>query len=146
MRRPPRTCGSDRPLRLPRGLDVSRDLLDERGLALERLLVPQPRPELDRQLLSVQVALEVEQERLDAALLAAVVRIRADGDRRTTLPSRARVDAEAGHDDARLRADVGGREPERAAARVAGDHDARHLRRAAEQQRRALDLAVAEQV
>src|SRR5204863_3011412 len=62
-------------------LDVAVDLSDELGLARKRLLLAQPLPELERQPLAVQVACEVEQERLDPALAAAVVRVRADRDR-----------------------------------------------------------------
>ena len=61
-------------------LDVAGDLVDQRLLALERLLVAQPLPELDDQPPAVEVALEVEQERLDASLAAAVVRVRPDRD------------------------------------------------------------------
>ena len=46
----------------------------------KRLLVAQPLPELDDEPLAVEVAVEVEQERLDPPLRAAVVRVRADRD------------------------------------------------------------------
>ena len=62
-------------------LDVARDLSDELLLALEGPLVPQALPELDDQPPPVEVALEVEQERLDPPLVAAVVRVDADRDR-----------------------------------------------------------------
>ena len=58
------------------------DLVDQRLLALEDLLVAEALPELDDEPLPVQVALEVEQERLDLPLAAAVVRVRPDRDRR----------------------------------------------------------------
>ena len=62
-----RICGA-------RLLDVARDLSDEPILARERLLVAQAAPELEDQPPAVEVAVEVEQVRLDAPLLAAVVR------------------------------------------------------------------------
>ena len=65
-----------------RPLDVAGDLLDQLGLAPEDLLVAEPLPDLDHEPLAVEVALEVEQVRLDPPLAAAVVRIRADRDRR----------------------------------------------------------------
>ena len=67
------------------GLDVAGDLLHELGLAPERALVAQPLPELDAQRTAVEVALEVEQERLDPPLDAAVVRVDADRERRAVL-------------------------------------------------------------
>lgn len=42
-----------RPLRFPSRLNIPPDLLAERRLALERLLLPQPLPELDDQTLAV---------------------------------------------------------------------------------------------
>jgi len=50
----------------PRPLHVVLDRRDELRLRAERRLVPQPLPELDDQPLVVEVALEVEQVRLDA--------------------------------------------------------------------------------
>src|SRR5262249_34112055 len=66
------------PPRSARRLHVAPDLLDELGLACEGPLLPEPVPELDGQALPVEVALEVEQEGLDPALGAAVVRVDAD--------------------------------------------------------------------
>src|SRR5207253_8407113 len=122
-----------------RGLHVARDLGDQLLLARERALVAQPRPELERQLLAVEVALEVEEERLDPPLLAAVVRVGADRDRGTMTVGRAGVDAVAGDDDVGRRPQVRGREAERPAARVARDDEASDLGRPAEHPRGALD-------
>src|SRR3954452_21712887 len=58
--------------------DVPADLVDQLLLAPEDGLVPEPQPELDDEALAVEVAVEVEQERLDPPLAAAVVRVRAD--------------------------------------------------------------------
>ena len=66
-------------------LDVAGDLLHELGLALERALVAQPLPELDAQRAAVEVAVEVEEERLDPPLDAAVVRVDADRERGAVL-------------------------------------------------------------
>src|SRR4029079_3976562 len=55
-----------------RRLDVERDLADEVFLALEGPLVAKPLPELDPELFPVEVAFEVEEERLDPTLAAAV--------------------------------------------------------------------------
>ena len=63
------------------GRDISGDLLDELGFAREDGLVAEALPEFDDQPLAVEIALEVEQERLDPALGAAVVRVDADRDR-----------------------------------------------------------------
>ena len=49
-------------------VDVAGDLRHEGGLALEGLLVPEALPQLDDEPLSVEVAVEVEQIRLNAAL------------------------------------------------------------------------------
>ena len=64
-----------------RRLDVAGDLVDQRLLALEHLLVAEALPQLDDQALAVQVAGEAEQEGLDPQLVAAVVRVRPDRDR-----------------------------------------------------------------
>src|SRR6188474_1905924 len=74
-----------RPPSLLRGFDVAGDLLDECGLRLEDGLVPQSLPQLDDEPLSVEVAVEVEEEGLDPALRAAVVRVRADRDGRAVI-------------------------------------------------------------
>ena len=57
---------------------------------VEDLLVAEPLPQLDHEALAVQVAGEAEQERLDAQLVAAVVRVRADRDRRAVPGGEAR--------------------------------------------------------
>ncbi len=56
----------------PRRLHVAPDLGDQLVHAIETLLPPQAVEQLDAQLALVAVALEVEQERLDAALVAAL--------------------------------------------------------------------------
>src|SRR3954447_11361635 len=117
----PRPRDPSRALRAPGRLHVPGDLLDELGLAGERPLVADPAPELDDQPPAVEVAFEVEQERLDAPLVAAVVRVRADRDRGAVLAGGARVDAEGGDEQPRLDGQVRGREAERAAPRVARD-------------------------
>ena len=60
--------------RLSRRLDVAGDLVDQLLLAREHLLVAEPLPQLDDEPAAVEVAVEVEQVRLDPPLLAAVVR------------------------------------------------------------------------
>src|SRR5205085_1446165 len=57
----------------PGRLDIPRNLFDEVALRLERLLVPQPQPELDDEPLAVEIADEVQQVRLDPPFAAAVV-------------------------------------------------------------------------
>ena len=59
----------------------------------EGALVAQPLPQLDRESLPVEVAVEVEQVRLDAQRRAAVVRVDADRDRRPVPERGAGVDA-----------------------------------------------------
>src|SRR5918994_1643804 len=122
-------------------LDVARDLVDQLLLALEHLLVPQPFPQLDDQPPAVQVALEVEQVRLDPALLTAVVRVRPDRDRRPMVQRGAGVDPVPGHEHGRVDAEVRGRVAERAAPLVARNDEAVELGRAPEQARRLADLA-----
>src|SRR5215210_8108719 len=68
--------------RLLRRFDVTRDLVDQPLLVRKHLLVAQTLPELDHEPAPVEVAVEVEQVRLDPPLVAAVVRVRADRDRR----------------------------------------------------------------
>src|SRR5205085_10050757 len=72
---------------------VAPDLLDELGLRRERALLPQPGPQLEDEAAPVEVALEVEEEGLHPALLAAVVRIRPDRDRGSVPVRRAGIDA-----------------------------------------------------
>ena len=124
-------------------LDVARDLRDQLLLALERASSRSRSPELDDEPPAVEVALEVEQERLDAALAAAVVRVRPDRDGGAVLPGRAGVDPVLRHEELRADVEVRRREAERAAARVACDDDAFDLDRPPEQLRRALDVALA---
>src|SRR5262249_37867171 len=114
---------------LLRLLDVAGDLRHELLLARERALVAQPAPELDDEAPAVEVADEVEQERVDPALVAAVVRVHADRDRRAAAEGRARVDAERRHEQLRGRSEVRRREAQRPAARIAGDHGPLELRR-----------------
>ena len=76
-----RACVRPGPLGPLGRLDVARDLVDQRLLAVEDLLVAQALPQLDHEPPAVQVAGEAEQERLDPQLVAAVVRVRPDRDR-----------------------------------------------------------------
>src|SRR2546429_10014051 len=85
---PAKTCGERfeassgffRPARCAGRLHVAGDLRDQVPLALVRLLVAEPLPELDDEAPPVEVAVEVEQECLDTALVAPVVRVDADRD------------------------------------------------------------------
>src|SRR4051794_30768313 len=81
---------------LPRCLDVRGDRVDELLLALEGALVAQTIPQLDDEAPAVEVSLEIEQERLHAALVAAVVRVGADRDRRPRAERGPGVDPEGG--------------------------------------------------
>src|SRR5437870_11939591 len=115
-----KTCGElRRSARCAGRGDVPRDLLDQGGFALEGALVAQPLPQLDDEAPPVEVALEVEQERLDLPLVAAVVRVDADGDGRGVARRAPRVDAVVRDEQRRVDGEVGGREAERAAAPVA---------------------------
>ena len=74
---PVRAAAASRP-----GASTSRAIWSISSCSLlERPLVAQPPPELDDEALPVQVAVEVEQERLDPPLVAAVMRVRTDRDR-----------------------------------------------------------------
>ena len=95
---------------------------------------------------AVQVAGEAEQERLDAELVAAVVRVRPDRDRRAVTGRRPGVDAVQRDEQPGLGGDVRGREAERATAGVALDDDAFDLGRPAEQRGRLPDPALVQQV
>ena len=83
--RPPRDWESParlaRPLGPLRRVHVTGDLVDQRLLAVEHLLVAEAPPQLDDQALAVEIAGEAEQEGLDPQLVAAVVRVDADRDR-----------------------------------------------------------------
>ena len=91
-------------------LDVHGDLRDQLGLAPERRLVAKAIPELDDHPLPVEVAGEVEQERLDSPLGSAVVRVEADRDRRTMVERRTGIDPEGGNEQRVLDPQVRGRE------------------------------------
>src|SRR3954471_7241757 len=140
------SCGSARRAGLPPCLDVLRNLGNEGGLALEGALLAQTLPQLEDQPVPVEVAIEVEQKRLDPALAPAVVRIRADRDGRTVLARRARVDPELGHEQLRVEAEVRGREAERATPCIARHDRAVELGGGPAPSRRPIDLAAAEQV
>ena len=76
--RPPTLSRPDGPAGL---LHVEGDLIDELRLARERPLVAQALPQLQPQVRAVEIAVEIEQERLDAALGAPVVGVDADRER-----------------------------------------------------------------
>src|SRR4051812_37926691 len=140
------SCGSARRPGLTRCLDVLRNLGNEGGLALEGALLAQTLPQLEDQPVPVEVAVEVEQKRLDPALAPAVVRIRADRYGRTVLARRARVDPELGHEQLRVEAEIRRREAEGAASCIARHDRAVELGGSPEQARRPIDLAAAQQV
>ncbi len=79
----------------PRRVDVTADLGDELFLRREHRFVAEPLPHLDDEPLAVEIAVEVEQVRLDPALRAAVVRVRPDRNGRAVLECRTCVDAVA---------------------------------------------------
>ena len=103
------------------------------------------------QLAAVEVAVEVEQERLDEQPAAGDERrAHADRDRRRPLPHArdgraAGVDAVVGDRERRVRDEVGGREAERAAALVAVGDDPAHPERRAQQPRGLGDRAGGDQ-
>src|SRR5215210_2377710 len=130
---------------LPRRLDVPSDLVDQLLLAREDLLVAQPPPQLDDEAPAVEVALEVEQVRLDPPLVTAVVRVEPDRDRGAMTERLARVDAVGRHEQRRLDRQVRSRVAEGAAALVAADDDPVELRRPPEQACRCRHLAVVEE-
>src|SRR5207253_9976722 len=99
----------------------------------------------DDQALAVQVALELEQVRLDATLAAPVVRVDPDRDRRPVTARRARVDPVRGHQQLRLQRQVRGREPKRPAALVPENDCAVELSRPAEEPRGRGHLALSQQ-
>src|SRR2546429_479719 len=126
---------------LPSGFHVASDLLHELSLRRERALLAEPGPELEDEPLPVEVALEVEEERLHPALLAAVVRVRPDRDCGAVPVGGAGIDPVRGDEERRVHVEVGGGVAERPAALVARDHDPLHLRRPPERSRGAADLA-----
>src|SRR5213592_971047 len=103
---------SDRPLRETCRFDVLGDLTDEILLAVERALVAQPLPELDDQSLAVQVAVEVDQVRLDSPFGAAVMRIDADRDGSAVAARRACVDPVRGNEQVGRDVEIRRRIPE----------------------------------
>src|SRR6266849_3170608 len=134
------TCGSLRPDRGPRPRHVPRYLRHELVLAAERPFVTEPLPELDDQPLPVEVAIEIEQVRLDPQLLAAVVRVDADRDRRPMTEGGTRVDPVRRDEEIRRRRQVRRGIPERAAALIAQHDRPFDLGRAAEQPSRLDDV------
>src|SRR4051812_13881218 len=140
-----RVAGSSRDR--PSLVDVPAHLLDERVDRVEALLAAQPLEELEPQRLPVEVAVEVEQERLDE-LPAAGYEHRPNAHvrrRRARLAGRDRRAAGV-HAVPRRHVPVGGqevrrREPELAPALVAVDDLADHGERRAEQRVGVLDRA-----
>src|SRR4249919_1459884 len=122
--------------------DVAGDLLHEGVLALEDRLVPEALPQLDHEAPSVQVAVEVEEIRLDAPLRAAVVRVRADGDRGSVAEAESRVDPVPRAREVRLQAQVRRRVAERPSTLVARDDDTVELERPAEHARCGHDVTL----
>src|SRR4051794_1678597 len=151
--RPPSSCTSrsrtsrSQPSRLGRPryraglLDIAADLRDELGLRRKGPLLTQVRPQLEHEPLAVEVAVEVEEVRLDPPLGAAVVRVHADGDGGAVAAREARVDPVRRHDEVRPERKVRGRVAERAAALVAGDDRPVELVRTAEEARRLCELS-----
>src|SRR6266516_4340129 len=117
------SLSSDRGFGRPCLLDVPGDLLHELRLALERALLAQPPPKLHREPRAVEIALPVEEVRLDPALGAAVVRVDADRDRGPPVADGTRVDPVLGHEQLRIDAEVRRREAKGASALVAADDD-----------------------
>src|SRR6185503_5690416 len=108
----------------PRLDHVLAHLLDQRVDAVEAPLAAQALEEVQAQLAAVDVAVEVEQERLDEQAAAGLERwAHADvdrGDVRLAVDfGAAGVDPVVGDDQARVGNEVGGREAERAAPLVA---------------------------
>src|ERR1044072_8929576 len=108
-----------RPERAACGLDIRGYRLHELCLAGERALVAEAFPELDRQPLPVEVAVEIEQIRLDAKRRAAVVRVDADRARAAVAERLADVDPSRGQELIRIRLEVRRREAEELPAPVA---------------------------
>src|SRR5207247_7317817 len=77
-------------------LDIARDLLDERGLSRERLLIPKAPPELDDKAPPVEIPLVIEEVRFHAPLVAAVMRVDPDRHGRAVAERHPRVDAVRG--------------------------------------------------
>ena len=119
--------------RLSGRFDVAGELIDQLLLAAEDLLVAEPPPHFDDEPAAVEVALEVEQVRLDPAFLAAVMGVEADRDRGTMVERGAGVDPVRRDEQRRLDREVRRRVAERAAALVAGDDGAVQLGRPSEQ-------------
>ena len=125
-------CSSDRTSRL-RVASTSRAICSTSSASDSKTASSRSRAQSSsRSRSAVEVALEVEEVRLDAPLGAAVVRVRADGDRRPVAERRSRVDPEARHREKRVDGEIRGRIPERPAALVAGDDRPVELERPAE--------------
>src|SRR5215207_4465820 len=135
-----------RRLRRPRRLHVARNLVDQLLLGSEGAFVAQAPPELENEPLPIQIALEVEQEGLDAPLLAAVLRIDTDRDRGAVPLRLAGVNPVGGHEQLTRHGKICGRKSECSAPRVAGDDRPLHLWRPSEQLGGCLDLARPQQL
>src|SRR5207245_4544208 len=111
-------------------------------LALERALRAQPSPQLEHEPLAVEIALPVEEVRLDPALGAAVMGIDADRDCRPAVADRARVDAVRRDEQLRIDAKVRRRKAERAPALVTADDGPVQLERTPEKLGRTANVAL----
>src|SRR4029453_16120899 len=110
------------------GLDIAPDLVDELLLRRERALLPKPLPELDHQPPAVEIAREIEENSLSSPLLAAVVRVDANRDRRPVLARPAGVDAVCGDEQIARHGQIRGRIAERSAACISRADGALDLR------------------
>src|SRR5439155_17360191 len=127
-------------------IDVSGDLFDELLFAPERPFVAQALPQLDDERPAVEITFEVEQERLDPPLAAAVVRVHPDRHRRTVTGGRPGVDAESRNEQVRVHAEIRGREAERPAPRISGHDVPLDLDGPPQQPRGGSDVAVVDEL
>src|SRR5579872_6503233 len=127
---------------LARVLDVLGHLLDQGRDAVEAPLAPKADQELDRQKLSVEVDVAVDQVGLDEHRPPGPEsRPHADVDRRADAPGAGRVDTVARADESFVGDDVGRRVAQLAAAAVARNNGAAQAKGGAEEAAGHIDLA-----
>src|SRR5438270_2471660 len=125
----------------PRPLDIVVDRGHELLERVEPALLADRAPQLNDQPLAVQIAVEIEQMRLDAPLDAVEMRVRPDRYRRAPVVRPARIDAIRRNEESFGDVQVRGGKPELAATSVTADDNPLNLRRSPEQRRGGLGLA-----
>src|SRR2546421_5154758 len=140
-----RSAGGYGGLAGPKSCSRPLDVVVNRGHELlervEPALLADRAPQLNDQPLAVQIAVEIEQMRLDPPLDAVEMRVRPDRHRRAPVVRPARIDAVRRNEERFGDVQVRGGKPELTATSVTADDNPLNLRRSPEQRRGGLGLA-----